>query len=279
MSGQQPPAVLDPVNFEKFRNFLHQACGIYLGESKQYLVTTRILPLIASRGLDGFGALVKELESNRHSPLRDIVIDAMTTNETFWFRDSYPFDLLKNQLLAELSAKKSSLNIWSAACSSGQEALSISMIIEEFLRSHYGALKQASIIATDLSPTMLEAAKLGIYDKLSVTRGLSSERLKSFFDPLPNERWQAKSVLRDRIRYRLQNLQQSFGGLGTFDIIFCRNVLIYFNNELKLDILQRLHRALVPGGVLVLGASEGLAGASDLFDMVHCSPGIVYRAK
>jgi len=271
--------VLDSAHFTKFRDFLHDACGIYLAESKQYLVTTRICPLLSHHNFKDLGELVQELERNKYSPLRDIVIDAMTTNETFWFRDTYPFEVLKSEILAELAGQKSSINIWSAACSSGQEPLSISMAVEEYQRFSPKKLVNVNITGTDLSPSMLKIAKAASYDQMSVMRGLSVERLNAFFDQLGEDSWRAKAQVSRRINYRTLNLQDSYGGLGSFDIIFCRNVLIYFNNELKLDILKRMHRSLNPGGVLFLGASEGLAGASEFFEMVHCNPGILYRAK
>ena len=270
---------LDPSQFSAFRDFLHDACGIYLAENKQYLVTTRISPLLTHHNFKDLGELVKELKGNKYSPLRDIVIDAMTTNETFWFRDTYPFEALKSLVLPEFVARKSSISIWSAACSSGQEPLSISMSIEEFMRANAGKLSSVSITGTDLSPSMLKIAKSATYDQMSVMRGLSVERLNTYFDQLPGGLWQAKPQISRRINYRPLNLQDSYGGLGSFDIVFCRNVLIYFDNDLKRDILQRIHRTLNPGGVLFLGASEGLAGASDFFDMIHCNPGILYRAK
>ena len=272
-------SAMDPVHFERFRDFLQAACGIYLAENKQYLVTTRVLPLLSHYGIANLGALVDTLERQRYSPLRDAVIDAMTTNETFWFRDTYPFDVLQGRLLAEQFSHLNSLKIWSAACSSGQEPLSISMAVEEFLQRRPGAYRGGvEILGTDLSPSMLETARKAEYDRTSVLRGLSSQRLSQFFDELPGERWRAKPAITRRIQYRAQNLQESYGGLGRFHVIFCRNVLIYFKHDLKLDILQRLHRSLEPGGILFLGASEGLAGAANLFEMVHCNPGIMYRA-
>ena len=273
-------AGLKPAHFSAFRDFLEQACGIYLAENKQYLVTTRIIPLLSHHGLNDLGELVQHLASNRYSTLRDIVIDAMTTNETFWFRDTYPFDVLKSQVLPELAKNQGSIHIWSAACSSGQEPLSISMSVEESSRAAGDRLGvNVSILGTDLSPSMLKVARAATYDKTSVMRGLSAERLHTYFDQLPENMWRAKPQVSQRIQYRALNLQESFGGLGKFDVVFCRNVLIYFSNELKFDILSRIHRVLKPNGVLFLGASEGLGGAAEFFEMVHCNPGILYRAK
>ncbi len=274
---------LEPDEFEKFRLFLKDACGISLSENKQYLVTTRIRRILADNQLESVSQLVEKLQRSRHSSLRTEVIDAMTTNETFWFRDTYPFEYLKQTLLPELQDHQKHsgpLRVWSAACSSGQEPYSISMTVEEFRRINMGVLpRPVDIVATDLSSSMLEHCKSGEYDKMSVVRGLARERLDSFFDKLNNETWRVKPAVRERVQFKALNLMDPYIGIGRFDMIFCRNVLIYFSAELKENILRRMHAVLKPGGMLILGSSEGLAGASELFDMVHCNPGIMYRAK
>lgn len=273
-------ATLDPKEFESFRRFLQEACGIFLAENKQYLVTTRIRKILLDNNLASLTELVEQMKLSRHSKLRDQVIDAMTTNETFWFRDTYPYEYLLSIIFPELQKSGTgTINIWSAACSSGQEPYSVSVIAEECRRSGRGTFSRpVKIIATDLSSSMLDQAKSGEYDRMSVVRGLSRERLESFFDQLPNDMWRVKPVISDRVSFRALNLMDSYVSLGKFDVIFCRNVLIYFSGDLKLDILKRLHAALKPGGILFLGSSEGLAGAADLFEMVHCNPGILYRA-
>ncbi|NIB43261.1 protein-glutamate O-methyltransferase CheR [Pseudomaricurvus alkylphenolicus] len=279
LQGQQK--ALAPDEFESFRLFLQEACGIFLAENKQYLVSTRIRKILEDNNLDSLTSLVEQMRRNRHSKLRDKVIDAMTTNETFWFRDTYPYEHLKNTLLPELQKSGSGpLRIWSAACSSGQEPYSISMSVEEYRRINMGVLpRQVEVVATDLSTSMLDQARAGEYDKMSVMRGLSRERLDAFFDRLPGDNWRVKPVIRDRVQFRPMNLLDPYITLGRFDVIFCRNVLIYFSGDLKSDILRRLHGALKPGGMLVLGSSEGLAMAADMFEMVHCNPGIIYRAR
>jgi len=273
---------LDPREFEHFRNFLRDACGITLAENKQYLVTTRIRRILTSNDLDCLVELVDRMRQPRYSKLREQVIDAMTTNETFWFRDTYPYEYLKSTLLTELQEQRAAgpIRIWSSACSSGQEPYSLSMIVEEFKRSKMGALKRpVEIVATDLSTSMLEQARKAEYDKMAILRGLSTERLGQFFDACPDEMWKLKPNVSDRVQFKPMNLMDPYTSLGKFDIIFCRNVLIYFSAELKQDILRRMHGLLKPEGMLVLGSSEGLAGVSELFEMVHCNPGIMYRAR
>lgn len=276
-----PSALISGRDYDIFREFLQESCGISLGPNKQYLVQTRIRRILAEHGIEGLGNLVQKLNQASNSRLREQVIDAMTTNETFWFRDNYPFEELKKSIFPEVLEKNrgGNIRIWSAACSSGQEPYTISMTIEEFKALNPGKLNQVEIMATDLSPSMLDQAKKAEYDKLAVMRGLSAERLKKFFDEKPGDMWSIKSGIKQRVNFRSLNLQSSYSALGRFDIVFCRNVLIYFNDELKADILRRIHGVLKPGGVLFLGSSEGVTGVSELYEMVHCRPGILYRAK
>lgn len=274
---------LNQQEFDQFRQFLEDACGISLGDNKQYLVTNRIRRILEENNIDSFGELVRVLKQGFNRKLKDQVIDSMTTNETFWFRDTYPYDHFKNTLLPQLMAPTNRMfgpvRIWSAACSSGQEPYSISMMVEEYKRQAMGNLtRPVQIVATDLSPTMLDQARRGEYDKLSVMRGLSAERLERYFDNPDPTLWRVKSLVKERIDFRSLNLMDSYAALGKFDIVFCRNVLIYFSAELKRDILQKIHASLRPQGLLFLGSSEGLAGAGDLFEMVRCEPGILYRA-
>lgn len=268
--------------FEEFRDFLQSVSGIELGDNKQYLVSTRIRRILIDYNFENLAQLTDQIKRPANRDLRQKVIDVMTTNETFWFRDTYPFDYLKNTVFPEILKKNASsrLRLWSAACSSGQEPYSISMITEEFKKQSYRNNGiSLEIVATDLSSEILELAKEGVYDQLSVSRGLSDKRMRDFFDKDGDGVWRAKPEIRKRISFRPVNLQDSFTSLGKFDIVFCRNVLIYFSGDLKTDILQRIHATLKPGGILFLGSSESLSGAAHLFEMVHCNPGLMYRAK
>ncbi|MBK8185938.1 MAG: protein-glutamate O-methyltransferase CheR [Cellvibrio sp.] len=274
---------MDQNDFNQFRQFLEDACGISLGENKQYLVSNRIRKILEDNKIDNLGELVRQLKQGVSRRLRDQVIDSMTTNETFWFRDTYPYEHLKNvhfpQLLTANNKSMGSVRIWSAACSSGQEPYSISIMVEEFKRQQMGVLpKQVQIVATDLSTSIMEQAKSGEYDKLSVLRGLSQERLDRYFDKSLNDNWRVKPFIKEKVEFRVLNLMDSYSSLGKFDMVFCRNVLIYFNGDLKRQILQKIHGCLKPGGILYVGSSESLSGASDLFEMIKCEPGIYYRA-
>lgn len=250
-------------DFQVFRNFLSQACGIVLGDGKQYLVVNRIRRILEEYELGSLGALVALIHGGQVPRLKERVIDAMTTNETFWFRDGAPFDALRDVLLPRLviEQRRSNLRIWSAACSSGQEPYSISMVVEEFKARHPALLFNVEVLATDISATMLATARDGCYDRLGMGRGLSDERRGQFFDELGDGRFQLKSHVRRRVSFRQLNLLESYVGLGRFDIIFCRNVLIYFSAASKLDILGRMRGLLNDDSCLMLGASESLPGA------------------
>lgn len=270
------------LDFEQFRTFLEKACGILLGTNKQYLVSSRLNKLMEQNSIKTLGELVQRMQTQPRSGLREQVVDAMTTNETLWFRDTYPFEVLKKRVLPEMikASPGQRLRIWSAACSSGQEPFSLSMTIDEFEKTNIGQLKGGlQIVATDLSPTMLANCKSGEYDSLAMGRGLSQERLQRYFDPKGPGRWVVKPAIRSRIEFRALNLLDSYASLGKFDVVFCRNVLIYFSAEVKKDILTRIHAMLKPGGYLFLGASEALNGLPNHYQMVQCSPGIIYKAK
>ena len=268
--------------YRQFSNFLAQQSGIVLGDNKQYLVKSRLSPLMTQFGIESLSELVTRAMNVRERELKMAVVDAMTTNETLWFRDIYPFEVLKNRVLPEMikASPGQRIRIWSAACSSGQEPYSLSMSIDEFEKTNIGQLKAGvQIVATDLSPTMLANCKSGEYDSLAMGRGLSQERLQRYFDPKGPGRWAVKPAIRSRVEFRSFNLLDSYASLGKFDIVFCRNVLIYFSAEVKKDILLRIHSTLKPGGYLFLGASEALNGLPDHYQMVQCSPGIIYQAK
>ena len=270
------------LDFDQFRVFLEKSCGILLGSNKQYLVSSRLNKLMEQQGLKSLGDLVRKIQAQPRSGLREQVVDAMTTNETLWFRDAYPFEVLKNRVLPELlkNAPGQRLRIWSAACSSGQEPYSLSMTIDEYERNNPSLGKMGvQIVATELSSTMLAACKAAEYDSLAIARGLSAERLQRYFDVKAPGRWAIKPAIRGRVEFRALNLLDSYAVLGKFDIVFCRNVLIYFSADVKKDILRRIHATLKPGGYLFLGASEALNGLPELYQMVQCSPGIIYKAK
>jgi len=266
--------------YEEFRGFLESACGIVLGDNKQYLVSSRLNRLVADYGLKSVGELVARLRREPGSELRNRIIEAMTTNETSWFRDNHPFAALKEVIFPDFGKqRRNPVRIWSSACSSGQEPYSIAMTLHEFQMAQPGVFNaDVQIIATDISPAVLQAAKAGRYDELSMARGLSPERKKRYFQP-HGQQWEVSPLIRSRVQFRDLNLLQSYALLGRFDVIFCRNVLIYFSSDSKRDILTRMARTLNPGGYLLLGGSESLTGVSDLFEMQRHLGGVIYRLK
>jgi len=266
--------------YDQFRLFLEQQCGIVLGENKQYLVKSRLAPLMSRFNVDSLSELVSKTLGVHERQLRAAVVDAMTTNETLWFRDQYPFELLKTRLFPEFKTLNRPLKIWSAASSSGQEPYSIAMSVAEFQSSSPGVLKMgAQIIGTDISNTMLDICKHAEYDALALSRGLSAQRRKKFFKDSGNGMAQVVDSLKKQVSFRHLNLLDSYALMGKFDIIFCRNVLIYFSPEVKAKIIAQFSQALNPKGYLFLGASESMSGLSTDFDMVRCNPGIIYQKK
>lgn len=270
---------ISPQGYDRFRKYLEKESGISLSDNKQYLVASRLGKLLEREKFTKIEELVAALErSGRVSKLREEVINAMTTNETLWFRDSHPFKILKELILPQMD--KRPVRIWSAASSTGQEPFSISMILEEYKQFKPGALKPGEkIIATDICTNILQHAKQAEYDSLAIARGLSPDNQNRYFEKLSDSVWKVKPHISSRVEFKHLNLIDSFTTLGKFDVIFCRNVLIYFTAETKLDILKRMHASLNPGGYLFLGGSEALSGLSSMFDIVQCHPGIVYKAK
>lgn len=251
-----------------------------LGDNKQYLVQSRLRRILADENFKSVGELVDKMSRSPRSPLREAVVDAMTTNETLWFRDIHPFRILEEVIFPELLSKRiSSIKLWSAACSTGQEPYSISMVFEEYKKKNLATRATLGITATDISPTVISSAKKAEYEMLAIGRGLSKDRVNKFFIKSSEGSWKVKPEIARCVDFRSLNLMDSYVSLGKFDIVFCRNVLIYFSADSKKDILSRIHSSLKPGGYLVLGASEALSGFPDKYEMVHCRPGIIYRAR
>ncbi|MEW8508601.1 MAG: protein-glutamate O-methyltransferase [Candidatus Thiodiazotropha sp.] len=271
-------ATITPAEYESFKTFLQQACGILLGNGKEYLVSSRLNKIMQEAQVESLGALLKLLQSTANSRLKVKVIDAMTTNETFWFRDVGHYILLEETILPDLNQQRGRpIRIWSAACSSGQEPYNISMIAEEYQQLKSTA-RPLQIVATDISSKMLEEARKGLYCGLAVERGLTQEQKKKFFLP-KDQCLEVKPEIKRRVSFNSLNLTSSYHGMGKFDVIFCRNVLIYFSNELKRDIVERMANALNPGGYLFLGSTESINQLTNRFEMKVGHGGISYRLK
>jgi chemotaxis protein methyltransferase CheR len=251
-------------DYEFLRKLLRDKSGLDLSADKQYLIESRLLPLARKAGLASISDLVQKLKDGS-SALINQVVEAMTTNETFFFRDKVPFDHFREVILPELlkaRANRKSIRIWCAACSTGQEPYSLAMVLKEMSAALQGW--RVEILATDLSQEVLEKSKAGLYSQFEVQRGLPIQLLVKYFKQA-GELWQINSDVRAMIQHRQLNLLQDFSSLGTFDVIFCRNVLIYFDQDMKINILGRLARLMEPDGFLVLGAAETVVGLTDVF--------------
>ncbi len=255
---------MNPLDYEYLRKVLKDRSGLDLSADKQYLVESRLLPLARRAGLPGIPELVQKIKTGAEQ-LTTQVVEAMTTNETFFYRDKIPFDHLRDYVLPGLiraRANRRSLRIWSAACSTGQEPYSIAMCLRELGAALSGW--RIEIVATDLSQEVLEKSKAGLYSQFEVQRGLPIQLLVKYFTQL-GEMWQLSADIRGMVQHRQLNLLQDFSHLGKFDVIFCRNVLIYFDQETKASIFERLAKMLEPDGTLMLGAAESVVGITDAF--------------
>ena len=255
---------MTPLDYEYLRKLLRERSGLDLSADKQYLVESRLVPLARRAGLAGIGERVQKVKGGAETLTID-VIEAMTTNETFFFRDKIPFDHLRQAVIPELMqarAAKRSLRIWCAASSTGQEPYSIAMVLKEFAAELSGW--RVEIVATDISLGVLEKARAGIFSQFEVQRGLPIQLLVRHFRQV-GELWQINADIRAMVQHRQLNLLQDFSHLGQFDVIFCRNVLIYFDQDTKLGVFNRLARSLEPDGVLALGAAESIVGITEAF--------------
>ena len=254
---------MTPQDYEFLRRLLKDRSGLDLSADKQYLVESRLIPLARRAGLPGIPELVAKIKTGAEALTSDVV-EAMTTNETFFFRDKIPFDHLREAILPALvqaRASRRSLRIWCAASSTGQEPYSIAMCVKEFAGL---AGWRVEILATDLSQEVLEKSKAGLYSQFEVQRGLPIQMLVKYFTQT-GELWRLNADIRGMVQHRQLNLLQDFSHLGTFDVIFCRNVLIYFDLDTKVGIFDRFSRMLEPDGALALGAAESVVGISDAF--------------
>ncbi|MBQ8977563.1 MAG: protein-glutamate O-methyltransferase CheR [Succinivibrionaceae bacterium] len=267
--------------YNDFCNFLEQQSGIVLGASKQYLIVSRLSPLVSQFNLSSISELIEKAMNVANRQVRLEVIDAMTTNETLWFRDGYPYEMLKETILPELAKTHtmSPIKIWSAASSSGQEPYSIAMTCFETNIPRLKTPAGVQIVGTDISPTMLSLCKQGMYDYIALNRGLSAERKKMFFTKVSEQCMSVNEEIKRLVNFKLFNLLDHYGSMGKFDVIFCRNVLIYFSPQVKSKIINQLAQSLNPNGYLFLGASESVSGLTDRFDMKRHERGIVFRLK
>lgn len=264
---------LSDYHLQFISSFIYQRSGIVLGENKRYLIESRLKSVARIAGLSGVEAVCNSLANNT-AQLETLVLDALTTNETSWFRDAKPWNALANDILPTIKKNKKSevLQIWSAACSTGQEPYSIAIkILESGLFKNW----TIRIVATDISMQVLGQAKEGLYSQLEVSRGMPIRSLVKYFTQV-GDIWKIKPEIRDRVTFKEHLLQNDPRGLGTFDLVFCRNVLIYFDLETKRKILDNLRSAMTNDGLLALGGSETTYNISDEFETVSMADTVFY---
>lgn len=256
---------MTPQDYAYLSKLLNERSGLQLAGDKQYLIESRLLPVARQNNCGSIGDLVAKLKSFAEEPLRQRVTEAMTINESFFFRDKTPFERFQDTVLpfmqkARIATKR--IRIWCAAASTGQEPYSLAMMFKQTGAEFSGW--KIEIVATDISTEVLEKAKSGLYTQFEVQRGLPIQLLLKYFKQ-DGDQWRIDQSLRDMVQYRRHNLLDDFASLGMFDVIFCRNVLIYFDSKTKQDVLTRVSRSLVKDGHLLLGAAETVVGFTNLF--------------
>jgi chemotaxis protein methyltransferase CheR len=263
-----------PQVFELFSTLLKERSGLVVNQDKAYLLESRLMPLARKHGLKGLDELADLVQKCRDDSVINEVTEAMTTNESFFFRDIKPFDLFRATVLPQLlesRAAKKSFRIWCAAASSGQEPYSLAMILNEEAAKLAGW--RYEILGTDISTEVLEKAESGLYSQFEVQRGLPIQLLMKYFTK-SGDKWKINASLRAKMQFKVFNLLDDLGPLGRFDVVYCRNVLIYFDQPTKSAILEKISRLIPNDGVLFLGGAETVLGISDKFKSMPGQRGI-----
>jgi len=277
---------LSKPDFDYIRQYIKTNCGISLKDDKKYLIHQRLEPLLKSYQINSFSELTVQLMRNNATTLREDIILAMTTNETSFFRDRHPFDTFEKFVLERFreifrKQKDKRFRIWSAGSSTGQEPYTIAMLIYEFVeRNKFEgfSLDNFVIAASDISTRALNKAKSATYYDAETNRGLSLERKNKYFQKV-DKLWQLKSHIRNMVTFYQLNFIESLSRMGSFDMIFCRNVLIYFDQSTKKKIIQQFHRMLVDSGLMILGAMENAHNESDIFTPIRVGSTLLYEKK
>ncbi len=265
---------MNVTDFELIAQLLKERSGLALNKEKAYLLESRLNPVARKWNFAGFDELAQAIRAKKDEALLVDVTEAMTTNESFFFRDQKPFDQFNTIVLPHLletRATKRSIRIWSAACSSGQEPYTLAMLLKEQAAKLAGW--RVEIVATDLSNEILDKAKEGLYSQFEVQRGLPISLLVKHFTQV-GDRWQIDDSLRKMVRFQQLNLLRDFSSLGYFDVVFCRNVLIYFDTETKTRVLDGIADRLPSDGFLYLGGAETVLGTTDRFQIMQGQRGI-----
>ena len=269
-----------PEERQNVARYIHSICAITLDRSKDYLIESRLSGLIEENNCNSFSQLVALARSEANGALKRRIIDEITTNETFFFRDNSPFDLLRYKIIPEMIDRRSRsslsvpIRIWSAACSTGQEIYSIAMILRELLGEMNGY--SVRLVGTDISDQAVARASEGIFSQIEIARGLTDAARVKCFAPHPKG-WKIRDEIRGLVSFRKLNLMEDFSGLGRFDIIFCRNVAIYFSEADRASLFNRIAQRLEPDGCLVIGAMESLGGVCPQFESKRHLRSVYYQ--
>ena len=269
---------MTPADFDFVAQFLKKRSGLVIGPDKQYLLDSRLSPVARRHNLPGVDAVVAKIRSGGDEALAKSVVEAMTTNESFFFRDKTPFEQFEKVMLPAILKSRAAakrLRIWCAAASTGQEPYSLAMILREkaaLLRDW-----KLEILGTDLSTDVLAKAREAVYSQFEVQRGLPIQMLVKYFKK-EGDLWRVNDDIRGMVQYKSNNLLEPFAGMGPFDIVFCRNVLIYFDTPTKASVLERTAQIMAPDGFLVLGAAETVLGVTSVFTPVDGARGVYGRS-
>ncbi len=269
---------MDPHDFAVLSEFLRSTSGLTITQDKIYLLDSRLRPIAAQYGLGTVAALARALRNGPPPNLKQDIVEAMTTNETSFFRDGTPFEVFRNHVLDVLAYRRKArgpIRVLCAAASSGQEPYSLAMVVAENAARLNGCA--VDILGIDIDAKILRRAEEGMYSQFEVQRGLPVQMLMKYFEQRPNQGWQIKPVLRSMVRYKRCNLIEPLRDLGQFDVIFCRNVLIYFDRPRKRDVLERLSEQLAPDGYLFLGGAETVLDITDRFIPAQDHRGLYVR--
>ena len=265
---------MSPEDFEFISSLIKSRSGLVLTPDKSYLLESRLMPVARKHGLKGLEDLINHLRTRRDEAMTVEVTEAMTTNESFFFRDVKPFDLLRDVVLPPILEKRASqkrLRIWCSAASSGQEPYSIAIVLKELGAQLAGW--NIDIVGTDISHDILKKAQAGTYSQFEVQRGMPIQLLLKYFDK-KDENWEIKPDIKNMVQYKYWNLLDDLNALGKFDIVFCRNVLIYFDAETKGKVLENIAKLMPEDGMLFLGGAETVLGVTEKFKPVQGQRGV-----
>jgi len=279
-----PKVKVAPEEFKSFAKYILDISGIALDTGKEYLLETRLNPLINRLGCSSYSQLLQQAKTDFKKEIENEIIDSISTNETYFFRDKSPFELLQHKIFPDLIDKRSkksfskpTIRLWSAGNSTGQEIYSIAMtLIEMGVTPDKYNIK---LFGTDISDAAIAQASYGTYNKFEVARGLDQRRLNAYFDKQQDDRYKIKDRVRMMAQFKKMNLMKPFIGVGKFDIVLCRNVMIYFTSEDRRKIYQSISKVLEPDGYLLIGSTESLVNDTDLFSSKKYLNSVFYQFK